>query len=187
MSLRNVINYVSDAVSGIDRRTMNRNIPPALANRGVALKSILFVAGAFFVVGLARPESAYAVNWNVGVVWTTTNTGQGTSVLSWRLFECTPPACRNPPTFGSSQQNIKPNMSYSTCLDGRFVNTNIEGPFPLRSPPFSNQYKITTNGQSSMVNQVCNRTGFGFAQCTVSTQYNGDFRFCAGVPAQPAQ
>src|SRR5262249_37496425 len=142
------------------------------------------VVGAFFVVGLARPESAYAVNWNVGVAWTTTN--RGGNVLSWRLFECTPPACRNPPSFGSSLQNIKPYASYSTCLDGRYVTTYIEGPFPVTKPPFGNQYKITINGQSSMVNQICNAK-LGFAQCTVSTQYNGDFRFCAGVPAQPGQ
>jgi len=173
MSLRNVINYVSDAVSGIDRRTiMNRNIPPALANRGVALKSILFVVGAFFVVALARPEPAYAVNWNVGVAWTQTTAGA--NVLSWRLFECTPPACRNPPTFGSSQQNIKPYTSYSTCLGGRYVNTYIEGP-PLISADV--KYKITINGQSSMVAPTCHEEK-GFGQCIVSTQYNGDLGFC---------
>ena len=173
MSLRNVINYVSDAVSGIDRRTiMNRNIPPALANRGVALKPILFVVGAFFVVALARPEPAYAVNWNVGVAWTTTTAGA--NVLSWRLFECTPPACRNPPTFGSSQQNIKPYTSYSTCLDRRYVNTYIEGPL-LVTP--TGKYKITINGQSSMVAPTCHEEK-GFGQCIVSTQYNGDLGFC---------
>jgi hypothetical protein len=42
---------------------MNRNIPPALANQGVGLKSILFVVALFFVIVLVRPESAYAVNW----------------------------------------------------------------------------------------------------------------------------
>jgi hypothetical protein len=184
MSLRNVINYVSDAVSRIDRRTiMNRNIPPALADRGVALKSTLFVVGGFFVVALARPEPAYAVNWNVGVAWTTTTTGA--NVLEWRLFECTPPACRNPTTVGQSLQNPKTYTRYTACLDGRAVPTYIEGPFAGPNPPLTTQYKITLNGQSSTVNQICARPAGGFAQCTVSTSYTGDFRFCSGTPQIP--
>ena len=65
------------------------------------------------------------------VAWTITNLG--TNELSWRLFEFTPPACRNPPNFGSNQQNIQPYTWYATCLDGRYINTYIEGPFPITS------------------------------------------------------
>ena len=139
------------------------------------LKSILFVVALLFIVALVRPEYAYGdgVNWNVGVAWTTTN--RGANELSWRLFECTPPACRNPPNFGSSQENIQLYTWYGTCLDGRYVNTYIEGPFTTGS--FGNKYKITINGQSSMVDQECDEK-LGFGQCTVSTEYNGDLGPC---------
>jgi hypothetical protein len=84
------------------------------------LKPILFIGA------LASPGSAYCQSpgGTVGVVWVTTNIG--VNQLVWTLYECTPPTCRNPPVFRSTQENVQLNTLYATCLDGRFVNTYIE-------------------------------------------------------------